>query len=386
MYRLIDGIPVFGIPLDNAVEQMKNCAPDAAHSALMADHHLGYTMPVGGVLALKDKVAPVAVGVDIGCGNKAVRLDITCDKLAGRMSELMDEVFNSIEFGVGRKNSEVVEHDIFKYGSWDLPIAKDWKEKAQAQLGTVGGGNHYVDIFSDELSNVWIGVHFGSRGLGHTIAQYYIKAAGGKDNKLGLLDIGSELGAEYIDSMMLAGWYAYAGRDWVCQKVASIIGAEIVEEVHNHHNFAWFENHFGEQFWVVRKGATPAFPGQRGFIGGSMGDNAVIVEGIDSPESSLTLHSTVHGAGRIMSRTEAKGFNKYKKNKVEGKISEAMMKQWVGDKGVVLRGGEVDEAPQAYKRLPEVLEAHKDSIKILHVLTPLGVAMAGKGVEDPWKD
>jgi tRNA-splicing ligase RtcB (3'-phosphate/5'-hydroxy nucleic acid ligase) len=171
--------------------------------------------------------------------------------------------------------------------------------------------------------------------------------------------------------------------------VRGILRAEIVEEIHNHHNFAWQEEHEGEQYWVVRKGATPAFPGQKGFIGGSMGDDAVIVEGVDSPASREALFSTVHGAGRIMSRTAAKGrFVKVggKRIRMEGLVRHDAMMNWVAEKGIVLRGGDLDEAPQAYRRLPDVLAAHAGTIRILHTLTPLGVAMAGKDVVDPYKD
>jgi tRNA-splicing ligase RtcB len=190
--------------------------------------------------------------------------------------------------------------------------------------------------------------------------------------------------------MTLAGRYAYAGREAVARHVVrGILGAKAIEEVHNHHNFAWREEHEGERYWVVRKGATPAFPGQKGFVGGSMGDDAVIIEGVDSPASREALFSTVHGAGRIMSRTAAKGkFVKVdgKRIRKEGLVRHDEMMKWIADKNVVLRGGDLDEAPQAYRRLPDVLAAHEGTIRILHTLKPLGVAMAGKDIVDPYKD
>ena len=140
----------------------------------------------------------------------------------------------------------------------------------------------------DEDGFVWIGVHFGSRGLGHTSATRYLKAAGGKDGMNvppAVIDEDSELGRRYIAAMELAGRYSYAGREWVIERVRKIIGGAVTDMVHNHHNYAWRENHNGRDLWVVRKGATPAFPGQRGFVGGSMGDDAVIIEGVDSPEA-----------------------------------------------------------------------------------------------------
>jgi tRNA-splicing ligase RtcB len=200
----------------------------------------------------------------------------------------------------------------------------------------------------------------------------------------------SELGEDYLAAMKLAGRYAYAGREAVGRYVVrEILGATILEEAHNHHNFAWEEEHDGERFWVIRKGATPAFPGERGFVGGSMGDDAVIIEGIDSPLAREALFSTVHGAGRIMSRTAAKGrFERVGKKKIrrEGLVRHDEMMKWIGDRGIELRGGDVDEAPQAYRRLPDVLKAHAGTIRVLHTLRPLGVAMAGRGDVDPYKD
>ena len=195
--------------------------------------------------------------------------------------------------------------------------------------------------------------------------------------------------------MNLAGRYAYAGREYVARHVVKkILWAKIEEEVHNHHNFAWEEEHFGENYLVVRKGATPAFPGQKGFIGGSMGDDAVIIEGVDSEASKEALYSTVHGAGRIMSRTAAKGKfvnetgedGKTKRVRKEGLVRHDEMMKWLHDRKVELRGGDLDEAPQAYRRLPEVLAAHDGTIRVLHTLTPIGVAMAGHDIYDPYKD
>ena len=200
----------------------------------------------------------------------------------------------------------------------------------------------------------------------------------------------SPIGQDYLAAMQLAGRYAYAGREAVARHVVrGILGARIVEEVHNHHNFAWREQHDGEAYWVVRKGATPAFPGQKGFVGGSMGDDAVIIEGVDSSTSREALFSTVHGAGRVMSRTAAKGrFVKVGKKRIrqDGLVRHDEMIKWIEDKGVVLRGGDLDEAPQAYRRLPEVLAAHEGTIRVLHTLRPLGVAMAGRDIVDPYKD
>ena len=392
MYTMKNGIPVWGVPLDNAVEQAQTIYQSANKVALMADHHLGYSMPIGGVAAYDGFVSPSGVGYDIGCGNKAVLLDADVLDVQNNIKTIMNDIWQQISFGVGRKNAERVEHPLFDDVAWNIPFIGEYKKDAEGQLGTVGSGNHYVDLFVDSNARVWCGVHFGSRGLGHRIASYYIKAGGGVDAINAaptLLHEDSDLGAQYILAMNLAGQYAYAGRDWVCKKVASILGAHIVDEVHNHHNFAWLETHNGYNFWVVRKGATPCFPGQRSFVGGSMGEASVILSGVDSDESRLALYSTVHGAGRVISRTQAAGKKRWKNGKSTsegGIITRDMMNEWVRNAGVELRGAGTDESPHCYKRLDEVLTYHSDMVKIEEVLTPIGVAMAGENEFDPFKD
>lgn len=386
--KIIDGIPVFGEPVDDgALKQIQNAFPMAEKAALMADHHLGFGIPIGGVVAYREHVSPSGVGFDIACGNKAVRLDADARQVKSQIHKIMDEIVRTISFGVGRVNDEPVEHPVLDEPIWqEIPVLKATHARAASQLGTVGSGNHYVDIFFDELDRVWVGVHFGSRGLGHAIATEYIDIAQAKGQLregIATLQAQSEEGEQYVKAMELAGRYAYAGRDWVCQRVAKIIGGRIVEEIHNHHNFAWRETHFGEELWVVRKGATPAFPGQKGFVGGSMGESAVIIEGVEGPTSPDALYSTVHGAGRVMGRRQAIG---NPKKGIEGRVSPQAMLKWVEDAGVVLRGGGVDEAPQCYKRLSEVLDFHRDSIRIVHTLKPIGVAMAGADIKDPYKD
>ncbi len=388
-YQMIKNIPIWGEPIPEAVDQIANCSKDAEYCALMADHHQGYAVPIGGVVAYKDKVSPSGVGFDIACGNKAVRLDISAKDVQRHIKAIMDDIYSTISFGVGMKNKEKVDHPLFDDAAWKIDPVKGLKKLAQEQLGTVGSGNHYVDIFTDEQDRVWIGVHFGSRGFGHKIATHFIHAGGGKDGMFVnpvVLNANSHLGQDYVSCMKLAGRYAYAGRDWVCSRVAQILNAKILEEVHNHHNFAWEEEHNGEKLWVVRKGATPAFPGQKGFVGGSMGDVSVIIEGIPSREGNKSLNSTVHGAGRVMSRTQAAGKKRWRGSRTGGQVTRNMMMKWVREKGVELRGAGTDESPHCYKRLPDVLDAHKDSIRILHTLKPIGVAMAGEEEFDPYKD
>lgn len=303
----------------------------------------------------------------------------------------MDDVFRTISFGIGRTNQEEVDHPLFESPAWRIEAVRPLKQMARQQLGTVGSGNHYVDLFTDELDRVWIGVHFGSRGLGYKTATWFLKAAGAKDGmdvEPCVIGTDTDLGSQYLEAMQLAGQYAYAGRDWVCSKIAQLLGATILEEVHNHHNFAWREHHGGGEYWVVRKGATPAFPGQKGFVGGTMGETSVILEGIENDEAKHSLYSTVHGAGRAMGRMEARGKTDRKTGQVirPGKVTAGMMSAWLKKANVELRGAGLDESPDCYKRLPEVLAEHGNSIRILHTLTPVGVAMAGANEFDPYKD
>lgn len=396
--RLVDGtIPVFGEADERTLNQIRTCAKTADKVALMPDNHLGYGVPIGGVVAYKDAISPTGVGYDIGCGNKAVLLDMPGSELRKNVSGFMDEIWKVISFGIGRKNDEQVDDPVLDLNdpTWTLDAVKPLRDKAVTQLGTVGSGNHYVDLFTDEQDRVWIGVHFGSRGFGHGIATWFLNAAGAKDGmevEPCVLPVTGDLGAQYLEAMTLAGKYAYAGRNWVCDRVAKILGASVLEEIHNHHNFAWRETHSGESLWVVRKGATPAFPGQKGFVGATMGEQSVILEGVENENAKYSLYSTVHGAGRVMGRMEAKGKTKFNKQTGvttvirEGKVSQKMMDQWVGSAGIELRGAGIDESPDCYKRLDSVLEEVADSVKILHRLTPVGVAMAGNDTYDPYKD
>jgi tRNA-splicing ligase RtcB len=388
--RLIDGIPVWGDPVEEgALRQIRRCALTADRVALMADHHKGYAVPIGGVVAYRDKISPSGVGFDIACGNKAVRLDVKAKDVRRDIGPIMDMIFEHFEFGIGQKNRWRVDHALFDDETWKHEAVRPLKASAREQLGTIGGGNHYVDVLVDEQERVWIGVHFGSRGFGHKTATWFLRKGNAKDG----MDVDplvipakSALGADYLACMELAGRYAYAGRDWVCAEAARLLGAKIVEEVHNHHNFAWRERHGGEMLWVVRKGATPAFPGQKGFIGGSMGDICVIVEGIENDLAKWSLYSTVHGAGRVMGRMEAKGKYNRRTGKCirPGKVTQEMMSKRIKSFGVELRGGGLDESPHCYKKLRRVLEAHEGTINILHTLRPIGVAMAD--TEDPFRD
>jgi tRNA-splicing ligase RtcB (3'-phosphate/5'-hydroxy nucleic acid ligase) len=408
MYKLVNGIPVWGEHDDATLAQIQRCAADeqVAGAALMADGHKGYSMPIGGVVAYRDAVSPSGVGYDISCGLKAARTDIRADDLKPRIAQVMDQIARTIVFGVGQTSGKAADHELFDDPTWhDIPQVGKLKQLAREQLGTVGSGNHFCDLFEDEAGWVWVGVHFGSRGLGHRTASGFLNLAGGRafddrapgehmDQPATVLELNTDLGQSYWRAMELAGRYAYAGRDFVVGQVLEILGAQATDEVHNHHNFAWRETHNGEDVIVVRKGATPAWPGQRGIIGGSMGDISVIVEGVDGAEAQAALRSTIHGAGRVMSRTQAAGKRRWVKRdgrRVQevvkpGLVSREMMQEWLRREGVELRGGGTDESPHVYRRLPEVLAAHQGSIRVLHTLRPLGVAMAGGDIFDPYSD
>ncbi|MDQ3697928.1 MAG: RtcB family protein [Gemmatimonadota bacterium] len=412
---------IFGAHDPQTIAQFTDVASRAAKAALMADGHVGYVMPIGGVAAYHDQVSVVGVGFDIACGNAAIRTDMHIDDLGQpdekrhfMLERIADDLQRTVSFGIGRTNAAddaPVDDPLFEAEDWfrlreraGEAGARKLKERARGQLGTVGSGNHYVDLFADEAGMLWVGVHFGSRGFGHGVASGFLAVSQGRTwgdrvpEAEALLSLHATAGQDYWALMNLAGRYAYAGREWVARKVVSLLGARELELVHNHHNFAWKEMHDGEELVVVRKGATPAFPGQKGFIGGSMGDDAVIVRGVDAERTAdpvatvqrEALFSTIHGAGRVMSRTEAAGKRKGWGAKARivrpGKVSPEMMREWVAAKGVILRGGGTDESPHVYRRLPEVLAAQEGTVEVLHTLRPLIVVMAGGNEFDPYKD
>jgi len=430
-----EDIVVFGDHEPKVIDQLIRCvrAEDGARGVLAADGHFGYSAPIGANVAYREHVSPAAVGYDIGCGNLAVRTDLREGDLRPALPAVMDRIFSEVSFGMGRNDGTARDHPVIDSIRTDgVRVQRELAKTAAQQLGTVGAGNHYVDLFADEAGDVWVGVHFGSRGFGHKTATHYLDVAArerGRPARNGggrgemeappdLLRIGTAAGDEYLAAMALAGDYAYAGREVVVEQVLGILGARSLESVHNHHNFAWREEHGGEAFSVVRKGATPAFPGQRGFVGATMGEPAVILEGIESELSASALYSTVHGAGRAMSRTAAAGRSRRrwacpngdwlqppgsaKPKRCPACGETRLTKRWVRERegaidwtatteelraqGIELRGANAEEAPGAYKRLEAVLAEHAGTVRILHTLRPLGVAMAPGDVQDPYKD
>lgn len=400
-------LTIFGEEIidEKSIAQIKNCIGPEDIAVLTADAHYGYGHPIGGAVAYKNHISLSGVGFDIACGNKAVRTNIKASEID--INKVMDEIFHRISFGVGRINNEPLDHPVFeKIAKADFLPQRRLLTLATDQLGTVGAGNHFVDLFQDDQGFLWIGVHFGSRGFGHKTTTGFIAMSqnkdffdrakeGGMDSKPILFDLNSEMGQDYIAAMNLAGEYAYAGRDVVIDKVLEILQTrETTFEVHNHHNFAWQEEHFGEKYWVVRKGCTPAFPDQLGFVGANMEDTSVIIKGKDTSRSRDGLYSTVHGAGRVMSRRKAAGKTKWLRGK-DGKKRPTIVSKGAVDFDAVkarlknkvsLRGAGADEAPEAYKDLEEVLAFQGETIEVLHRLKPIGVAMAGEDVADPYKD
>src|SRR5437899_953302 len=250
-------IKTFGSVDQRSLDQLKRCmeAGDAEFGVLCADHHPGYSQPIGGGIAYEGYVSPSGVGFDIACGVKGARTDLTradLDALGG-VGRITGEITRRISFGMGVPAQERTDHPVLdKIRKADFAPQRKLLQLAQSQLGTVGSGNHYVNLMEDEQGRVWVGVHFGSRGFGHKTASGFLALAQGlafdakahegeMDSPPVLFEVGSELGDSYIAAMQLAGEYAYAGRDVVVDKVLEILGAEAVDEVHNHHNFAWQE-------------------------------------------------------------------------------------------------------------------------------------------------
>lgn len=432
-----ENLIIFGSHDDATITQLQTCmdAGDAAYGVLCADGHKGYSQPIGGAVAYPEHVSISGVGYDIGCGVRGVLTDLRADDIRDSMSSIMDEIARRISFGMGRNNDTPADHPVLdQIRTADFAPQRQLYDLAAKQLGTVGSGNHYTDILSDEQGRVWIMVHFGSRGFGHKTASGFLAMAQGlsfetkaKDGEMDsppvLAHQETELAQAYWSGYQLASAYAYAGRQVVTGEILDILGARQIDEVETHHNFLERETHFGRDLWVVRKGCTPVFPGQRGMVGGSMGDISVVIEGKDTDMARQALYSTMHGAGRLMSRTQAAG--KWKKvwqcgnrdcvREIEadqanstpgkgscdehpnarprkirvrkgGKVDWAAWKAQLAQRGVHVRGGGADESPEVYRRLQDVVTAHADTTNVVHTLTPMGVCMAGDDVFDAYKD
>lgn len=367
---------------DQSHGQMREACslPNAVGAALMPDAHVGYGLPIGGVLALENAVCPYAVGVDIACRMKLSVLDIAPDHLVDKqMSHMFHKALgNGTVFGTGKTWQKRQEHEVMDQDWTVTRITRETKDKAWSQLGTSGSGNHFVEFGILTLPQADLGLepgkyvallsHSGSRGAGHAVCSTYSAIAQGnlpqryKDfGRLAWLDLSTQAGQEYWAAMNLMGDYAAANHAVIHRNVARLSGAEVIAGVENHHNFAWKETHSGREVIVHRKGATPAGEGVLGVIPGSMASPGFVVRGLGNPES---LHSASHGAGRVMSRKKAR--DSFRLNAVRGDLEK---------KGVSLISAGVDEVPMAYKDIHTVMERQQDLVSIVARFDPKIVKM-----------
>lgn len=367
---------------DGALQQTQNLAnhPYAFHHiAIMPDVHSGYGMPIGGVLATKNVIIPNAVGVDIGCGMCAVKSDIKVNEISiEKIKQIMGRTRASIPLGF-EKHKDIQDTKYMpKLDIDSLPIVSREHQKALRQVGTLGGGNHFIDLLKDQNGNLWIMIHSGSRNLGHTVAEYYNRVAIEKRStyksqipsnwELDYLLVESDKGQNYINEMQYCVEFALCNRKLMITRVMDIIHETLAhkiewEEIINiAHNYAELEEHFGEKVWVHRKGATKAYADLVGIIPGSQGTPSFIVKGKGNPDS---FKSCSHGAGRAMSRTKA--IKELDMNKEIAKLEV---------KGILhgIRGQRsLDEAPGAYKDIMKVIDEQVDLIDIVEVLEPIAV-------------
>jgi tRNA-splicing ligase RtcB (3'-phosphate/5'-hydroxy nucleic acid ligase) len=369
---------------ERSLEQMRNaCAlPVAVAGALMPDAHVGYGLPIGGVLATDNAVIPYAVGVDIACRMKLSVMDLPPSLLESDVNRLKSAIARETQFGVGASFKNRREHSVMDR-DWSVsPITKQNKDKAWSQLGTSGSGNHFVEFGTLTMDREELGLapgcylallsHSGSRGTGASVADHYSKLAMKLHSELpddlkhlAWLDMDSTEGQEYWAAMELMGEYAAANHACIHRHVAQSLGAKVILDVENHHNFAWKERHLDREVIVHRKGATPAGKGVLGVIPGSMATPGFIVRGKGDPAS---LNSASHGAGRTMSRKKA----------IETFTWE-QAHEFLRSRGVTLMSAGLDEVPMVYKNIEEVMAAQKDLVEVLARFDPKLVKMAPSG-------
>jgi tRNA-splicing ligase RtcB len=369
---------------EGSVEQMRQAArlPVAVAGALMPDAHVGYGLPIGGVLATENAVIPYAVGVDIACRMRLSVYDIPGAQLKGIQDRLERILQRETKFGTGGEFKTPLQHDVLDEDWSVTPVTKRIFDKARAQLGTSGSGNHFVEFGTLTLDKADLGLepgsylallsHSGSRGSGATVADFYSKLAMSRHpelppelKRLAWLDLSSEEGQEYWAAMNLMGKYAAANHEMIHQKIAKALGAGVIAGVENHHNFAWKETHGDRELVVHRKGATPAGEGVLGVIPGSMATPGFVVRG---KGNAASLESASHGAGRVMSRTAAR--EKFRWNHFRSMLDDAGVK--------VLSAG-IDEAPGVYKDIHAVMAAQSDLVDIIARFDPKIVKMADAG-------
>ena len=375
----------WGIDLDaNARQQMENACqlPVSVAAALMPDAHVGYGLPIGGVLATDNAVIPYAVGVDIACRVKLTVLDLPVDWLRRHESDLIRAIEAETRFGIGAEFKHRRTHPVMDADWFISPITRRFRDKAAAQLGTSGSGNHFVEFGELSIDQPHLGLdrgtylallsHSGSRGTGAQVCDYYSRVARAQHKDLpkelsflAWLDLDSADGREYWAAMDLMGQYASANHHLIHKHIARHLGAGVLLDIENHHNFAWKERHSGRDVIVHRKGATPAGAGVLGVIPGSMASPTFVARGKGNAQS---LNSASHGAGRVMSRNKAKESFNWK-----------MVKPYLEERGVKLISAGLDEVPMVYKNIEEVMAAQTDLVEPLARFFPRLVKMAPAG-------
>ncbi len=377
----------WGSQIDVATHHQMQLAcevPSARRAAMMPDAHVGYGLPIGGVLATEGTVIPYAVGVDIACRMKLSVLDMPVATLKDRFELYRHALEKGTRFGVGAAHETPKDHAVMDE-DWSITrITREQRDKAWRQLGTSGSGNHFVEFGTLTVADPLVDLglepgtyvallsHSGSRGVGSSVCSTYSAIAQAnlpkqfeKAGRLAWLDLETEAGQEYWAAMNLMGNYAAANHDVIHRLVSKLVGARIVAGIENHHNFAWKEQHGGQEVIVHRKGATPAAVGELGVIPGSMATPAFLVRGKGNPSS---LNSASHGAGRCMSRTQAR--DKYRWNAVRKDLEQ---------KGIHVLSAGADEVPYAYKDIEAVMADQKDLVDIIARFDPSIVKMSDDG-------
>lgn len=369
---------------EHAIQQIRDAVrlPVAVAGALMPDAHLGYGLPIGGVLATENAVIPYAVGVDIACRMRLSVFDVPATDLKRLREQLVKILQRETRFGTGVEFQKPLEHDVLDQ-DWDVSaVTRKNFDKARGQLGTSGSGNHFVEFGIFTLDKPDLGLdpgeylsllsHSGSRGTGAAVASFYSRLAMDKHpelpdqlQRLAWLSLDDADGQEYWAAMNLMGDYAAANHALIHQRVARAGGFKPIASIENHHNFAWKENHGGKDVVVHRKGATPAGKGVLGVIPGSMATPGFVVRGKGQITS---LESASHGAGRLMSRTAARE-----------KFRWAQVKPLLEAAGVELLSAGIDEAPVVYKNIHEVMAAQSDLVEVVARFDPKIVKMADAG-------
>jgi len=381
---------IWGVNLEpEAVRQLKNACklPVAVSGALMPDAHVGYGLPIGGVLATHEAVIPYAVGVDIACRMKMTVVDLPVSALIDQKDRLMAALERETRFGMGATFRAPHQHAVMD-AEWAItPLTSRLKDRAWSQLGTSGSGNHFVEFGELTVLNDAAGLprgrylallsHSGSRGAGAQVAQHYSRLARELHpelpqelSHLAWLDLSTEAGQEYWAAMELMGRYAAANHELIHRSIARAVGVQVMLDIENHHNFAWRERHRlpdGTEADVIvhRKGATPAGAGVLGIIPGSMGTPGYVVRG---KGVAASLNSAAHGAGRRMSRTKAKEM-----------FTWEAAQQFLRERSVTLLSAGLDEVPMAYKDIDEVMAAQSDLVESLARFEPRLVKMAPGG-------